>query len=180
LAYYFPSSDATDSFLPVSGRFHLLSVQGRTSHSCVRRPGMAPLKSGGMQALAAMTSHIPCKGEQMVRYYEYYSNASRGWRKKSGMPEIIPCLLQPELTDAQFWKNWSRLIQKLYEVDPLTCPKCREKIRVVAFIEDPDVVKKISRITSPTRFTPWMLIFKKPLSADTSSHPRIDRTAFCR
>ncbi len=49
-----------------------------------------------LEWLAAMTSHVPNKGEQMVRYYGYYSNASRGWRKKSGMPEIIPCLLQPE------------------------------------------------------------------------------------
>ena len=30
--------------------------------------------------LAALTSHIPNKGEQTVRYYGYYSNKSRGLR----------------------------------------------------------------------------------------------------
>ena len=29
------------------------------------------------------------------------------------------------------------------EVDPLTCPKCKNKMRILAFIEDQDVIKKI-------------------------------------
>jgi hypothetical protein len=80
---------------------------------------------------------------QKTSNYGYYSNASRGQRKKAGIDGIIPCLLQPETTDIQFRKTWSRMIQKIYEVDPLTCPKCQGKMRVVAFIEDPDAVKKI-------------------------------------
>ena len=32
--------------------------------------------------LARLVTHIPGKGEQMVRYYGYYSNKSRGLRKK--------------------------------------------------------------------------------------------------
>ncbi len=31
-----------------------------------------------LEWLAAMCSHVPNKGEQMVRYYGYYSNVSRG------------------------------------------------------------------------------------------------------
>ncbi|MBW1956626.1 MAG: hypothetical protein JRI76_10745 [Deltaproteobacteria bacterium] len=49
-----------------------------------------------------MTSHIPNKGEQMVRYYGYYSNASRGRRKRAGTDAILPCLRRPETTDIQF------------------------------------------------------------------------------
>jgi len=30
-----------------------------------------------------------------------------------------------------------------YEVDPLGCPKCFGAMRIIAFIEDPDVMKKI-------------------------------------
>jgi len=33
--------------------------------------------------LAQLTVHIPNRGEQMVRYYGFYSNKSRGLRKKS-------------------------------------------------------------------------------------------------
>jgi hypothetical protein len=35
-----------------------------------------------LEWLAAMCSHIPNRGEQMVRYYGYYSNVSRGKRQK--------------------------------------------------------------------------------------------------
>jgi hypothetical protein len=93
--------------------------------------------------LAAMCSHVPNKGEQMVRYYGYYSNASRGKRKKADVDDKIPCILEPELTDKTFRKNWARLIQKIYEVDPLTCPECQGQMRVIAFIHDQDVIRKI-------------------------------------
>lgn len=36
-----------------------------------------------LEWFAAMCSHVPNKGEQMVRYYGYYSNVSRGKRKKT-------------------------------------------------------------------------------------------------
>ena len=29
---------------------------------------------------------------------------------------------------------WARLIQKIYEVDPLTCPKCRGIMRIISII----------------------------------------------
>jgi len=36
----------------------------------------------GLEWLAAMSSHIPDKGDQMVRYYGYYSDVCRGRRQK--------------------------------------------------------------------------------------------------
>ena len=32
---------------------------------------------------------------------------------------------------------------KIYEVDPLICPKCGGEMRIIAFIEDYKIVKKI-------------------------------------
>jgi len=93
--------------------------------------------------LAAMCSHVPNKGEQMVRYYGHYSNVSRGKRKKQDLDDIIPSILQPEGSSRAFRKNWARLIQKIYEVDPLTCPKCSGKMKIISFIENEEVIKKI-------------------------------------
>jgi len=31
--------------------------------------------------------------------------------------------------------NWARLIQKIYEVEPLTCLKYQPSMRIIAFIE---------------------------------------------
>ncbi len=96
-----------------------------------------------LEWLAAMCSHVPNKSEQMVRYYGYYSNVSHGKRKKADADDKIPCILEPELTDMAFRKNWAQLIQKIYEVDLLTCLKCQGSMRVIAFIEHGDVIKKI-------------------------------------
>ena len=40
-------------------------------------------------------------------------------------------------------KNWARLIRKIYEVDPLVCPKCNGHMRIRAFIEEQEIIKKI-------------------------------------
>jgi hypothetical protein len=74
-----------------------------------------------LEWLAAMCSHVPGKSEQMVRYYGHYINVARGKRKKADADVTIPCILEPELTDKAFRQNWARLIQKIYEADPLVC-----------------------------------------------------------
>jgi len=58
-----------------------------------------------LEWLAAMSSHVPNKGEQMARYYGYYSNVARGKRKKTDADDKIPCILEPELTDKAFRKG---------------------------------------------------------------------------
>jgi hypothetical protein len=90
-----------------------------------------------------MCSHVPNKGEQMVRYYGYYSNVSRGKRQKTGDDAAMAYILKPPLPDKTFRKSWARLIQKIYEVDPLVCPACRGEMRVIAVIEEQDVIRKI-------------------------------------
>ena len=40
---------------------------------------------------------------------------------------------------------WARLIKKVYEVDPLTCSRCGQPMRVLAVITDPPQVLKIVR-----------------------------------
>lgn len=87
------------------------------------------------------TSRI--SGEQMVRYYGYYSNVSRGKRQKEGLDDAIPCIMETQGNKKAFRKNWSSLIQKIYEVDPLVCPKCQGKMRIISFIEDPSVIRDI-------------------------------------
>ena len=39
-------------------------------------------KAAGCSANGMMCSHVPNKGERMVRYYGHYSNVARGKRKK--------------------------------------------------------------------------------------------------
>jgi hypothetical protein len=41
--------------------------------------------------------------------------------------------------------TWARLIHKVYEVDPLECPRCKGPMRVIALIDDAPVIRKILR-----------------------------------
>jgi len=81
--------------------------------------------------LAQLTTHIPGKNEQMVRYYGYYSNKSRGMRRQVGKEDDVPALIDSELSAKEFRRNWARLIQKVYAVDPLICSKCRGEMKVI-------------------------------------------------
>ena len=87
-----------------------------------RETGQVEYKSkDGLQAkvfdalewLAAMCSHVPNKGEQMVRYYGFYSNVARGKRKKNEQDELIPSILEPDGSSGEYKRNWARLIQKI-------------------------------------------------------------------
>ncbi|GAH04137.1 unnamed protein product [marine sediment metagenome] len=94
-----------------------------------------------LEWMAALVSHIPDRGGQTVRYYGSYSNVTRGrLKKEEGEPEFH--IIEDE-TPGGLNKSWARLIQKIYEVDPLICPKCGGEMRVIAFIEDYKIIKKI-------------------------------------
>ena len=97
------------------------------------KDGAAQKVFDALEWLAAMCSHVPDKGEQMVRYYGYYSNVSRGKRNKQNQDGLIPCILEADVSKKRCQKNWARLIRKIYEVDPLVCPKCNGQMRITGF-----------------------------------------------
>ncbi len=47
--------------------------------------------------------------------------------------------------DKKSRQNWARLILKVYEVDPLLCPKCQGTMKIISSIEDLDIIEKILR-----------------------------------
>jgi hypothetical protein len=49
----------------------------------------------------------------------------------------------PAAQSARVRSTWPRLIHKVYEVDPLECPRCKGPMRVIALIEDKVVIRKI-------------------------------------
>ena len=94
-----------------------------------------------LEWMAALVSHIPDRGGQTVRYLGYYSNVTRGRLKKEG-DEPETHIIEDD-NPGGLNRSWARLIQKIYEVDPLACPRCGGEMRIIAFIEDYKIVKKI-------------------------------------
>ena len=48
--------------------------------------------------LARLVTHIPGRYEYTVRYYGYFSNKSRGMRKKADTDNVIPTIMSNELS----------------------------------------------------------------------------------
>ena len=122
-------------------RMRYLEQEGKVIYTA--KDGRTSKNFPALEWLAAMCSHIPNRGEQMVRYYGYYSNVSRGKRKETGTDDAIPCILEPVENVRALRKSWARLIQKIYQVDPLVCPKCQGVMRIISFIEDQQVIRDI-------------------------------------
>ena len=81
--------------------------------------------------IAAVTQHIPDKGFQLVRYYK-----ARGVRAKTGAAQAEDSAQGHEPDRARTSAQWRRLIAKIWEADPLTCPDCGAEMRILAFIEE--------------------------------------------
>ena len=90
----------------------------------------------------------PDRYEHLVRYAGWYSNRARGERAKV-LEAQQPATTAPadEAAVSEFISRakapWARLIRKVYEADPLVCPKCNAPMRVIALIDDPGVVRRI-------------------------------------
>jgi hypothetical protein len=105
--------------------------------------------------LARVIVHIPEPRRHLVRYYGAYSNASRGRRKRlqqelgialPGSPSGFGNADRDQSPDARaLRRRWAEMIKRVFEVDPLVCPRCQGEMRIVAFIVDPKVVDRILR-----------------------------------
>ena len=101
-----------------------------------------------LEMLARLCQYIPPPGFRLTRLYGAYANRTRGARARRmagagqrpapGDREAdIPTASQREPR-----RQWARLIAKVFEVDPLRCV-CGGTMRVVSFILDPVVIRKI-------------------------------------
>ncbi|MEA2005246.1 MAG: transposase [Acidobacteriota bacterium] len=95
-----------------------------------------------LEFIARVTSHIPDKGQVMVRYYGLYSNANKGKMRKAGIQISHPPIIEDDPTYVPS-KGWAEMIRKVFEVDPLVCPQCGGQMRIISFITDYAVVDRI-------------------------------------
>jgi ribosomal protein S27E len=97
-----------------------------------------------LEFIARVTSHIPDKGQVMIRYYGLYSNAHRGKMRKAGAASSPPLIIEDD-TPFVPSRGWAGMIRKVFEVDPLLCPSCGGQMKIISFIEDPKTIDRIIR-----------------------------------
>jgi hypothetical protein len=129
-----------------------------------RHPGNPAEAFEPAEFLARVIMHIPEPKRHLVRYYGTYSNVSRGYSNVSrgkrrrqveatigaapgdGRHTSSASADRDQSPDARaLRRSWAQLIKRVYEVDPLVCPSCGGKMRIIAFIIDHDVVDAILR-----------------------------------
>jgi len=103
--------------------------------------------------IAAITQHIPDKSFQLVRYYGWYSNKMRGQRGKQAAAEAAKAagkaVAAIDISEYQPRRipsaKWRELIKKVWEADPLMCPRCQREMRIISLIDDRAVIERILR-----------------------------------
>ncbi|MCP5044604.1 MAG: hypothetical protein GY944_26555 [bacterium] len=132
-------------------------------------PGRPSAELDPVEAIHRQLLHVPAKGQHQVRYYGAYANRLRG-RYREPEPDVAR-----EVDEADASKvaraervvdrdnpvavarliRWARLIARVFEVDPLICPRCGHEMQVVGFVTQPAVIDKIlahreaKQLTSP-------------------------------
>jgi hypothetical protein len=102
--------------------------------------------------LAALCAHIPDTGQQLIRYDGAFSNARRVRAPAPGSapPPEAQATPQGDADSAEEFargrrRSWARLIKKVYEADPLVCPRCCGPLKMISLIGDSAVIEKILR-----------------------------------
>lgn len=106
--------------------------------------------------IADLTIHIPPKGKHLIRYYGLYASRTKGKAKQDGrfekygigllnnsVEENKTVDVENKVSDKASRQAWAKLIQKVYAVDPLKCPKCESSMKVIAIIQDKSEIAKI-------------------------------------
>jgi hypothetical protein len=161
-----------------------LSLDTDTSEVLYRpRPSRADHPEGPvarwdvLELIARVLDHLPRPRQQMVRYWGYYSNVSRGKRAaargRASLPRPLPAAEHlPEPEQEPFRRRarltWAALIRRVYEIDPLLCPFCGAQMKIIAFILDRASIRRILQHLQMPAQRPEPLAHSPPLQEKLS------------
>ena len=99
-----------------------------------------------MEFLARVLMHVPDLNKPYIHYYGIYSNRSQHKPRKDpvsaeGTRNEDP----PSGSNSKLRRRWANLIRRVYQSEPLICPKCGSKMRILSFITQPRVIRQNSR-----------------------------------
>ena len=103
--------------------------------------------------VALVAAQIPDKGQVLQRYYGYYSSRARGMRRKAtdaaealalaGGPADVAVAQPADVSMSAACRRWAELLRRIFEVDPLICPACGGRMRIVGFVVVPRDIDRI-------------------------------------
>jgi len=99
-----------------------------------------------LEFLARLVTHIPDPGQVLTRYYGWYANRTRGIRRRARGADAAPPVevaapVPLPLQEAR--RRWAELLRRIFEVDPLVCPRCGAAMRILAVLTESAVIDRI-------------------------------------
>ena len=144
---------------PVSlERLHLdeqartIAYARRPGHGSLLPPSAAPRDPD--EFLARIIMHIPEPRLHVIRSYGAYSSVVRARQRRAReaatagvtsphAAQTARAAPAPDPDMRTLRHRWAELIRRIYEVDPLACPRCGGPMRIIAFITQPKVIHTI-------------------------------------
>ena len=103
-----------------------------------------------LEFLAELQQHLPDMWEQTTRYYGIYAARTRGAAaKRRRSKAAVNNIREPEHKASQ---NWAALMKRIFELEPLICPRCGSSMSIRAFITDSH---QIERLCFNLGIVPW-------------------------
>jgi hypothetical protein len=128
-------------------RVHRHRYHGVLAPNAHLRSRVVALAKEHTAALALEKSAPDLRGPALE---ECASSEGRAAAATGPLDSAVAALTDPARSAAP--SRWARLIARIYEVSPLTCPGCGAEMRILAFITDPAPIVAILRhLNLPTR-----------------------------
>jgi hypothetical protein len=121
------------------------------------------------EVLARVVVHIPDPHRHVIRHYGAYSSVVRARQRReaparagtqqSDTPALSAATtpIDPDMRGLR--RRWAELLRRIYEVDPLVCPKCGATMRIIAFVIERRVIRRVVRhLAVGTDDTPGLLL----------------------
>ncbi len=113
--------------------------------------GTTAIKITQMEMMEKLAALVPRPRVHLTRYHgvlaPHYKFRKQIVPQKKQEPTLT--LVNDTDSDAKRQKSktnrisWARLLKRVFNIDVEVCPKCQGKIKIIAAIEDPKVIKKI-------------------------------------
>ena len=124
-------------------------------------------RMAALEFLARWVDHVPERYEVRVRYAGAYATRRRVWWRRRGVvlvaaPPVETVAPEP----AGDWpslrarrRRWAELLRLVFKVEVEVCPRCGGEARIVGFVTEPAVVRRIlahlERHGVDARAGPW-------------------------
>jgi hypothetical protein len=124
-------------------------------------------RMAALEFVARWVTHVPERYEVRVRYAGAYATRRRVWWRRRGVELAASApVAAPRRELAGEWpalkarrKRWAELLRMVFQVEVEVCPRCGGEARIIAFVTEPAVVRRIlahlERRGVEARAGPW-------------------------